>query len=197
MSSFLFAIVGTVALAATDFCLLALHLVPSGVNPVSNPVSLYGTTRFSKLYRVQAVASGICALCLLLALEARQSNLPQFGLVMLGCYGIARICIAAFMMDALGKRTSTGSIHIILAAVAFTGIAIAVGVLTTSLLSSPLWSELSVFLSLAEYLAIISALLFLLVSLFPTLRSFTGLTERGIYLGALYWLGLVIIPLIH
>lgn len=40
------------------------------------------------------------------------------------------------------------------------------------------------FLSLAEYLTIISALLFLLVRLLRVLRRFTGLIERGIYLGA-------------
>jgi hypothetical protein len=85
------------------------------------------------------------------------------------------MCIAAFMMDAHGKRTATGSIHIILAAVAFTTIAVAVGTLTTSLLSLPRCKELSVFLSMAEYLTIISALLFLLVMLLPVLRRFTGL----------------------
>jgi len=197
MLSLVFAIVGTVALAVCVFCLIVLHLVPSGIHPMSDPVSLYGTTRFNILYRVQAIASGLCALCLLLVLAGQQTNLPVFGLLMLGCYGVARICIAAFMMDTYGKRTRTGLIHIILAAVAFTTIAIAVGMLTASLVALPFWNELRVFLSLAEYLTIISAILFLLIILLSSLRRFTGLIERGIYLGALCWLGLVIIPLIH
>lgn len=197
MSSSVFAIVGTVALAVCVFCLLALHFVPSGVNPLRDPVSLYGTTRYSVLYRVQAIASGLCALCLLLALAGQQTNLPVFGLLMLAGYGIARICIAAFMMDAFEKRTRTGTIHIILAAVAFTTIAIAVGILTTPLLSSPLWNGLREYLSLTVYVTIISAILFLLTRSLPILRRFTGLIERGIYLGALCWLGLVIIPLIR
>jgi len=125
------------------------------------------------------------------------TKLPVFGLLMLGCYGIARICIAAFMMDANGKRTRTGLIHIILAAVAFTTITIAVAMLTGSLIMSSLWNELQVFILIAEYLTIISAVLFLLVSLLSPLRLFTGLIERGIYVGALCWFGLIIIPLIH
>jgi hypothetical protein len=197
MSLFVFALVAMVALVICIGCLIVLHLVPSGLHPMRDPVSLYGTTRYSVLYRVQAIASGICALCLLLALTEQHIPLPSLGLLMLACYGIARIAIAAFMMDAHGKRTLTGSIHILLAAVAFTTIAVAVGMDTASLLLSPLWNGLSVFLSLAEYLTIISALLFLLVSLLPVLRPFTGLIERGIYLGALCWLALVIIPLIR
>ena len=197
MPSFVFTIVGTVALAVCVFCLLALHFVPSGVNPLRDPVSLYGTTRYSVLYRVQAIASGLCALCLLLALAGQQTNLPVVGLLMLAGYGIARICIATFMMDADEKRTRTGILHIILAAVAFTTIAIAVGMLTAPLLSSPLWNALRDYLSLTVYVTIISAILFLLIRSLPILQRFTGLIERGIYLGALCWLGLVIIPLIH
>jgi hypothetical protein len=178
-------------------CLLVLHLVPSGLYPVRDPVSLYGTTRYHLLYRVQVIASGICALCLVAALTERHLLLPLVGLLMLVCYGIARMAIAAFMMDAHGKRTPTGSMHILLAALAFATIAVAAGMLTPSLLSFSLWKNLSVFLSLAEYLTILSALLFLLVSLLPVLRPFYGLIERGIYVGALCWLALVIIPLLR
>lgn len=142
MSSIVFAIVGTPALAVCVLCLSILHLVPSGVQPVRDPVSLYGTTRYHILYRVQARASGLCA-------------------------------------------------------VAFTAIAIAVGLLTGSLVTLTLWNELRVVLLIAEYLTIISAILFLFISLLSSLRRFTGLFERGIYLGALCWLGLTIIPLIH
>src|SRR5436305_10300947 len=119
------AIVGTLALTICVLSLIILHLVPSGLNPARDPVSLYGTTRYNSLYRVQAIASGICALCLLLALIERQPNLTVIGLLMLGCYGCARLAIAAFMMDEHGKRTRTGVLHIILAAVAFTAIAVA------------------------------------------------------------------------
>lgn len=196
MTSFVFALVGTVALVICIACLLLLHLVPSGLHPVRDPVSLYGTTRYHLLYRVQVIASGISALCLVAALTERHLPLPLVGLLMLACYGIARMAIAAFMMDAHAKRTRTGSLHILLAAIAFTTIAVAVGILTPSLLASPLWKDLSVFLSLAEYLTILSALLFLLISLLPVLRPFYGLIERGIYVGALCWLALVIIPLL-
>lgn len=197
LNSSVFAVVGTIALAVCVLCLIVLHLVPSGLYPVRDPVSLYGTTRYHLLYRVQAITSGICALCLLIALAEQQNDLPVFGLLMLGCYGISRILIAAFMMDAYGKHTRKGFIHIFLAAVAFTTIAIAVGFLTAPLVVLPFWSELRVFLLLAEYLTIISTILFFFISLISSLRRYTGLIERGIYLGALCWLGLAIIPLIH
>ena len=196
MSSFVFALVGTIALVICIGCLLILHFVPSGLHPARDPVSLYGTTRYHLLYRVQVIASGIAALCLVAALTERHLSLPLVGLLMLVCYAIARLAIAAFMMDAHGKRTPTGSMHILLAAVAFTTVAVATGILTPSLLSSSLWKDLSVFLSVAEYLTLLSALLFLLVSLLPVLRPFYGLIERGIYVGALCWLALVIIPLL-
>lgn len=95
------------------------------------------------------------------------------------------------------ESAQTGLLHVILAAIAFTTIAVAVGMLTTPILSSSRWSALSLFLSLAEYVTIISALIFILVSLLPALQRFTGLVERGIYLGSLCWLVLVIIPLIR
>src|SRR2546423_665539 len=139
------AIAGTLALTICVLCLIILHLIPSELNPVRDPVSLYGTTRYHPLYRAQAIASGICALCLLLALIERQPNLTVIGLFMLGCYGCARLTIAAFMMDEHGKRTRTGVFHIILAAIAFTTIAVAAGMLTTSLLASSPWKELSIF----------------------------------------------------
>lgn len=197
MSSFVLALVGTAALAISVCCLIVLHLVPSGLHPGRDPVSCYGTTRYHLLYRVQVIASGICALCLVLALTMQPINLPGVGLLMLGCYGVARMSIAGFMMDVQGKRTPMGLTHIILAAVAFSTIAVAVGMLTSSLLSLPRWNDVSVFLTFAEYLTIIAAVLFIFVSVLPVLKRFTGLVERGIYLGALCWLGLVIIPLMR
>ena len=198
MFSLLLAVAGTVALGVCVFCLIALHIVPTKVQPVRDPVSLYGTTRYSLLYRVQVVAAGICALCLLVALEGQQIAVPVVGLVMLGCYGVARLIIAAFMMDRPGEeRTRTGQAHWLLAIVAFTAIAVAVGTITPRIVSSVLWHQLQLFLFLADYVTIISALLFIAVRLMPVLRRLTGLIERGIYLGSLCWLGLMIIPLIH
>ncbi len=42
----------------------------------------------------------------------------------------------------------------------------------------------------------ISAGAFLVVSAIPSLRPFSGLIERGIYLGALLWLSLLLVPLL-
>ncbi len=199
MASQVFAIVGTIGLVVCVGCLITLHLVPSKVQPIHDPVSLYGTTRYHALYRTQVIASGVCALCLVFALAAQSISWPVIDLVLLACYGLSRILIAGFMMDIPGSRsTRAGRMHILLAAITFASIAVAVGVLTRPVGAAARWSDLSVFLTIADFVTIISAVLFILVRrAFPLLWQIAGLLERGIYLGALCWLGLVIIPLIH
>ena len=39
--------------------LVVLHLMPSGLSPLRNPVSQYGITRFKAGYRVQTLAYGL------------------------------------------------------------------------------------------------------------------------------------------
>ncbi len=199
MASQVLAVVGAIGLAVCVGCLITLHLVPGKVQPVHDPVSLYGTTRYHLLYRTQAVASGICALCLVFALAAQAISWPVIGLALLACYGVSRILIAGFMMDVPSAgNTRAGRIHILLAAITFTSIAVAVGVLTGPISRAARWSDLSLWLTIVDYMTIIAALLFILVRrALPVLWRIAGLLERGIYLGALCWLGLVIIPLIH
>ncbi|HLK44717.1 MAG TPA: hypothetical protein VKT18_01955, partial [Acidimicrobiales bacterium] len=42
--------------------LVVLHLVATGLSPITNPVSQYGITRYRAGYRVQTIAMGVAAL---------------------------------------------------------------------------------------------------------------------------------------
>lgn len=56
----------------------------------------------------------------------------------------------------------------------------------------PIWP----WLRAASQLTGISAIIFGVLYAVPALKRFGGLFERGIYVGALLWLGLVIVPLV-
>lgn len=120
----------TVALAAgaglgvalTAACLVALHLLPTGLHVVQDAVSLYGTGKYAAWYRGQVIAAGCAALLLVAALARIDAGAP-LPLAALALYGLARIAIARYPTDLEGAPlTPTGRRHVLLAAIAFLAI---------------------------------------------------------------------------
>ena len=191
----LLAWIGVVALAVCVVCLVVAHFLPTGFHPLFDPVSFYGTSRYHALYQMQAVSSGVSALCLVAALAMQGVMLPKRGVIVLALYGVSRVLIAGFPADLSRPSTQHGRIHVVLAAVAFTGIAIATGVLTSHLTTQSTWHGDASLLSVASLITDISAVVFFVATLVPATRRSIGLPERGIYVGALLWLGSALVPL--
>jgi hypothetical protein len=110
-------------LLAATLLLLRLHLARTGLSPVRDAVSDYGTTPWHLFYRAMVVALGAAAALLAIQLH---SETDAGALVWLWIFAASRIAIAGFMTDRDPPPfTREGRIHFALAAVAFTSIALA------------------------------------------------------------------------
>ncbi len=188
-------LVGGLAWAGCVLCLLGLHFLPTGVHPARGFVSDYALGRFGVLYQVQAVASGVCAACLLAAVVGLGVPAPRWGLGCLTLYAVSRVLIAAFPTDPPGRRTRIGMIHFVLATATFAGIAGAAVLLTPHLVRYDPWVDFVGPLYAAMQLTVASAVVLALVFKLPRAQPILGLIERGVYLGTLLWLGTLLLSL--
>lgn len=174
----LLGILAIVCFAAAIVLLLRLHFLRTGLVPVRDAVSDYGTTPFHAYYRSMVVALGLGALLLAIAL-ARDTNAS--ALVWLWVYGISRILIAAFMTDRDPPPfTTEGRIHWLLAAAAFTAIALAA--------SDIKWTGDPGILRPLGYAVAATAIGTLLTRVIVPLRAMFGLVERLLYATSIAWL---------
>lgn len=175
-------------------CLVHLHRVADGVDPLADAVSDYGAGEHAAWYRAQVSLVGIAALCVASGLSA--AALDAAGLWWLVAFGASRICIAWFPVDLPGRtRTRTGRIHNLLAATAFASIAVAASGLGRVLDDISGWGVADWLRPLGTFVAAISVALGV-TWLLPTLRrSFFGLVERCWYAAMLLWLVLASVGL--
>jgi hypothetical protein len=180
------AVLSLVALALGAGAVVRLHLVPAELSPVRNAVSDYGTTDHHLLYRVQVVAFGVAALLLMAAL-AGDDGIQRSGLVWLAVYGAARIAIAWFMIDRdLTKPTTEGRVHAVLAALAFTAIAVA---------ATTIGGDLGDSFHVLGWVVAGTAIATAVFRVVPQLVPWFGLVERLLYLATTVWIAAVAIHL--
>lgn len=182
----IFGIVAAGCFAAAITLLLRLHFLPTGLDPVSDAVSDYGTTGFHRLYRAMVVLLGLGAVVLAIGL-ARDTDAGN--LFWLWVYGASRIGIAGFMIDRdPPPLTTEGRVHLVLAAAAFTAIAFAA--------SNIDWSGAPGALREIGYAVAATAVATLLSRLVDPLQRVFGLVERLLYVTSLVWLMLACADLI-
>jgi len=175
--------------------LIGLHLGTSALNPIRDAVSLYIYAPYGAFYRLQAIVTGIGALCLVGGLLMQGGGLPLLGVLLLGLYGVARVAIAIFPSDPHPPLTHRGMVHLLLGTIMFTAIACTTGLLTWPLSALPLWQGLRVPLLVATILTIVSVALTFAFSTQARVRHLLGLVERGIYLGTFVWMACTLFPL--
>lgn len=146
-------------------CLVYLHFAPTGYSPVTQAVSRYGVGRYARWYQAQAACAGIAGI--LLAVAVRH---PHHVAVLLVVFGLARLAITQFPMDA--RRGA----HWLLAVVAFGSVTSAAVRLPASMHGTPAlgWAMLAA----------------LLAGILGRQIAF-GLAERAFYVAMLAWLVLV------
>lgn len=187
---------GSISLLTCIVSLLWLHLLPTGYNVFRDPVSNYAVSKYGYLYSFQTIATGSTAITLLAILNHLQISLPKKGVVTLGIYALARLFIFLFPTDVKPPATIKGRIHAVLAAVTFTGIAMATSSVTPALSANDLWLNASSLLGIASKMTVFSAIAFLVTWISKPLRIVAGLVERLIYLGLLFWFSIVFFSLL-
>jgi hypothetical protein len=185
-----------VAFALGAAALAVLHLLPTRVDPIRDAVSDYGRGPYRAYYVVQVVAIGLGAL-LLTVVMAVGLTAGAFGLLLLAAFGLCRIGIAAFPADIAGQPgTRRGRVHVALAAVAFTAIAIAAPLLSIELAAAASWRTVGAFL-IALAAAVPTALVATYAAATLTrLRGIFGALERLFYVAAISWLMVVAVQIV-
>ena len=177
-----------VGVAVTVLALSALHVLPTGLNPLHDAVSHYGITPYRLYYRVltlgMAVSGGAAAIGLAHVHAGR-----AWVIVPLWVFAGARALISWFPMDSPGTPpTRTGFIHFGLAVVTFGTVAVAAYRLSENLRSAYCWPSASRVLEPLGWI-VVGALVVMLVS--KRLGNLFGLGERVYYLAVLVWLAAV------
>jgi Protein of unknown function (DUF998) len=181
--------VALAALAAVVASLTYLHLEPTGLSPVRNAVSQYGISRYKAGYRAATIAFAVAGLALATGLHRELSGHgAKLVVLLLVLFAAARAAISWFPMDAPGaERTSTGSMHGVLAIVAFGGVTAAAFRLGSVLSNSVHWHSLGP-VSIGIGSAMIACLLgMMLARSVPWIRARFGAIERGFYAAAIAW----------
>lgn len=172
-----FGVLAAICVASAAALLIRLHLLPTGLHPVPDAISDYGTTRFHAYYRVMAILLGAGGILLAMGL-ARSTD--AHDLIWLWLYGLSRLAISGFMTDREPPFTLEGRIHWLLAAVAFTAIALAA--------SNIDWTGAPDLLRTLGYGVAATAVGTLLTRVVLPLRGIFGLVERLLYLTSIIWL---------
>ncbi len=164
--------------------LVVLHLVATGLSPITNPVSQYGITRYRAGYRVQTIGMGVAALACGLGV----SRLALGGSLVVALFvvmGVSRLLISWFPMDHPGgELTRTGRRHGLLALVAFVAAAAAALRLGNQLERAHVWPGAGgALVAIGAVMTV--ALIGMAVLRSGGARRYFGLVERVFYVGAL------------
>ena len=191
------AVISLLGVLVCASCLVYLHIAPTGLNPVRDPVSQYGITDYFTFYRAAALSLGVASLTLAVALLEALTEANAAGIVFLVILGFARLTIGWVPMDAPGApRTSTGLRHNLLATAFFASATVAAFLFTGTFAGDPALSAIAPASGvLAWAMAVFSALI-LLTSLVGPLKKYFGLAERLLYVAVLAWVATVAIALI-
>jgi hypothetical protein len=178
-------------------CLVYLHVAPTGLSPVRDPVSQYGITDYFTFYRAAALSLGVSALTLAVALIEALTEANAAGIVFLLILGFARLTIGWVPMDAPGAaRTRTGLRHNLLATAFFASATVAAFLFTGTFADDRALAGIAPASAVLSWAMAVFSALILVTSLVGPVKRYFGLVERLLYVAVLAWLATVSIALI-
>ncbi len=181
-------IIASLGLAVTVASLVWLHLQPTKLSPVRDPVSQYGITGFRAGYRVATISFAAAGLALAAGINQALGGRGLAVVILLVVFAITRAAINWFPMDAPGAKWSrTGWMHFVLAFVAFASVLAAASVLGAVLSHPGIWHALAPVSTALGYAMTACLAMFGLARTLPPLRARFGAIERGFYLFAITW----------
>jgi hypothetical protein len=191
------AVIALLGVAVCLGCLVWLHVSPTGLNPLRDPVSQYGITDYFTYYRAAALSLGVAALTLAVALIEALAEANAAGIVFLVILGFARLTIGWVPMDAPGAaRTRTGLRHNLLATAFFASATVAAFVFTGTFADDPALAGIAPASAVLSWAMAVFSGLILVTSLVGPVKRYFGLVERLLYVAVLAWLATVAIALI-
>jgi len=176
------ALLGLICVATSGVILIALHFLPTGLDPIRYAVSDYGWTAYHVGYRAMVVLQGVGAILIAVGL-GQETDAQALG--WLYVYGAVRALISGFMTDrepeGMFSLTRTGRTHVLLAGTAFASIAVAASHLDWSgkpdVLAPLGWLVTATAIATATALVVK-----------PIRRAALGLIERLFYAASIVWL---------
>ncbi len=192
-----FSILAALATALQAVALIALHLLPTGYNPVRDAVSDYGVGPYRGWFWLQAIAGGVGCLALGIGLARLHPFTAPQAVVALIITAAARFLIPVFATDQHGSRfqTAHGIMHMILAVIAFGGLVWAATGLWSTLSHYPAWHSAQGPLTIIPWIMLGCVIAVVLAIRGPRLKPFFGLFERLFYLSSITWVLIVAIDL--
>lgn len=183
------AVVLLAATVALLGALVVLHVAPTGLSPVGEPVSRYALTRWHAGYAVAAASAAVAGAVAALLVPQRPAVVPA----LLWLFAAVRALIPFFPMDAPGvEPTRHGSIHRLLAVIAFATVTLA-AVFAAAGLRDAGHPALSTLTRVCSALMIVGTIGTVVAARAPAVRPLFGLMERLIYLGMIAWFGILAI----
>lgn len=192
------ALVSLAAILAYLTILAALHVLPSGYDPIRHAVSDYAIGTHGHLFRIGLWVSslGVLALALALITGIGSPPLETRDLVLLMLVPVARVGMTLFPTDLEGDPfTPAGIAHYVLAILAFTLTYLVISDTTSVLrdLHPAAWLDSSLKWSAA---AVAPELFLVVITMLRPLRRVFGLCERLFLLTTNVWFILVAVLLI-
>lgn len=178
-----------VTLAASGIALVTfvvLHVLPTGLRALHDPVSQYGISRYRFGYRILTVTLGIAGCAAAVAVLRRY---PPSGrvtiVVLLVVFGVLRLVISWWPMDAPRSRpTSTGRAHLLLAIGAFVAITLATQQMRRSVQSADTFAHAyAVALIVAMWFDIVGLVGLVITRRLQATPRYFGAAERLVYAG--------------
>ncbi len=166
--------------------LIIVHLRPTGLNPLRDPVSQYGITSSRALYWSAAGGAALAGIGGAFFFAPTAGAISTVTIVLLVVFAVARAAIGFFPMDAPGTaRTGTGRVHNLLATAAFASVTAAAFTGAGALHDAgfPDASAWSTACGVVMALGTIGVL----ITARRERAGFFGLAERIIYVGFLAW----------
>ncbi|MCS5735138.1 DUF998 domain-containing protein [Herbiconiux daphne] len=178
-------LIALVAIAVTLISLIVLHLLPTKLSPLRDPVSQYGITRYRLGYAVAAWSAAVAGLGAIVALMTVPGS--TVTIVLLAVFAVARAVIPAVPMDSPGAPTTRrGRMHNILAFAAF-GTVTAAAFVAAGCLHDAGFAAASLWSTVMGVVMAVGAVGLLVARFVPALSGLFGAFERLIYVGFIAW----------
>jgi hypothetical protein len=194
-----FGVIALAAVSAQLALLVALHVLPTKYDPVRDAISDYGVGDYRGWFWAQLVAGALACSSVAIALSGLRPYVPTLVVELLLANAAARLLMPAFPTDQSGSRFETvkGTIHMVLAVVAFAAVAAAATGLGGLFSHYTAWRGAKSVLVTLGWVVLAGAVGCALGLVGPRLKKIFGLIERLFTLSAIVWIYLMSIELIR
>ncbi len=194
-----FGAIALIAVSAQLAILVALHVLPTKYDPVHDAISDYGVGDYRRYFWAQLVAGALACISVAVALTGLHPYVPTVVVVLLLANAAARLLMTAFPTDQSGNRFATGrgTIHMVLAIIAFGAVAAAATGLGGLFSHYSVWHSAKGLLVTMGWVVLAGAVACALGLVGPRLKPIFGLIERFFTLSVIIWICIVSIELIR